>query len=84
MFLSSLPTACLHHPYQHLTGDQHTPLLACDRVHTVCLQEIEYLVSREMDDKQYNLDVGQRVYVELRPEAIMGFEMDEIDSAPIL
>lgn len=47
-------------------------------------QEVEYLVSRDQDEKSFNLEVGQRVYVSLRPEVVMGFEPAEIDSAPIL
>ncbi len=41
-------------------------------------------MARDVDEKQYNLELQQRVYVHVRPEAIMGFEMDQIDSTPIL
>lgn len=47
------------------------------------MQEIIYNVTRDQDEKQYNLQVGQRVYVDLPAQAIMGFEMHEIESAPI-
>ncbi len=47
-------------------------------------QECEYLLSRDTDEQQFNLSEGARVYVSVPPERIMGFEMDEIDSAPIL
>jgi hypothetical protein len=45
---------------------------------------VEYSVSREQADGALGLDVGQRVWVYVRPEAMMGFEPAEIDSAPIL
>jgi len=45
--------------------------------------EIMYNVTRDQDEKQYNLHVGQRVYVRLPASAIMGFEPHEIESAPI-
>jgi hypothetical protein len=36
--------------------------------------EVEYSVSREQADGRLGLDVGQRVYVYVRPDAMMGFE----------
>jgi sulfate transport system ATP-binding protein len=48
------------------------------------LQTVEYLVSRDQDERQFNLDVGTRVLVYVPPDAIMGFNLDEIDSAPRL
>ncbi|KAF5836512.1 P-loop containing nucleoside triphosphate hydrolase protein [Dunaliella salina] len=45
--------------------------------------EIMYNVTRDQDEKQYNLHVGQRVYVRLPASALMGFELHEIESAPI-
>jgi hypothetical protein len=49
-----------------------------------CVQTVEYLVTRDQDERQYNLDVGTRVLVYVPPDAIMGFNLDEIDSAPRL
>lgn len=31
-----------------------------------------------------DLDPGQRIYLYVKPEAMMGFEPEEVDSAPIL
>jgi len=42
-----------------------------------------YNVTRDQDEKQYNLQVGQRIFVHLPAEAIMGFELHEIESAPV-
>ena len=47
-------------------------------------QETEYIVTRDQDEKSLNMEVGQRLFVHVPPSAIMGFEMSEIDSAPIL
>lgn len=46
--------------------------------------DVEFTCTRDADEKQYNLDIGRRVYVHVRPQAMMGFEPEEIDSAPIL
>lgn len=48
------------------------------------MQDVEYIVARDTDEKQYNMELQQRVYVHVRLETIMGFEMDQIDSTPIL
>lgn len=47
------------------------------------LQEIIYSVTRDQDEKQYNLQVGQRVFVSLEAKSLMGFEMHEIESSPL-
>lgn len=41
-------------------------------------------MARDTDELSLNLNVGERVYITIAPEKVMGFEMDEIDSAPIL
>eukprot|EP00197_Chlamydomonas_leiostraca_P006496 CAMPEP_0202868934 /NCGR_PEP_ID=MMETSP1391-20130828/11421_1 /ASSEMBLY_ACC=CAM_ASM_000867 /TAXON_ID=1034604 /ORGANISM="Chlamydomonas leiostraca, Strain SAG 11-49" /LENGTH=379 /DNA_ID=CAMNT_0049549165 /DNA_START=294 /DNA_END=1432 /DNA_ORIENTATION=- len=46
--------------------------------------EVEYNVTRDQDEKQYNMAVNERVYVYVSPDVVMGFNMDEIDSAPKL
>lgn len=50
----------------------------------VLLQEVEYNITRDQDEKQYNMEVGQRVFVHVDPSVVMGFNQQEIDSAPIL
>lgn len=39
---------------------------------------------RDVDEKQYNLDVGARVYVHVAASAMMGFDEAEVDSTPLL
>ncbi len=46
--------------------------------------EVEWSVSREQGQGAYNLDVGQRVYMYVKPGAMMGFNDEEIDSAPLV
>jgi sulfate transport system ATP-binding protein len=46
--------------------------------------EVEYSVTREQADGRLGLDIGQRIYLYVKPEAMMGFEPEDIDSAPIL
>uniref|UniRef100_A0A699ZS69 CysA-like protein n=1 Tax=Haematococcus lacustris TaxID=44745 RepID=A0A699ZS69_HAELA len=45
--------------------------------------EVEYSVARDQDERQYNFSIGQRIFVYVPPECIMGFEMHEIESAPL-
>ncbi|KAI8473163.1 MAG: P-loop containing nucleoside triphosphate hydrolase protein [Monoraphidium minutum] len=46
--------------------------------------EVEYSVTREQADGALGLDIGQRIYLYVKPEAMMGFEPEDIDSAPVL
>lgn len=46
--------------------------------------EVEVGVSRDQDETRFNLDVGSRVYVHVSPEAMMGFNQEEIDSMPLV
>lgn len=46
--------------------------------------EVEYTVTREQADGPLGLDIGQRIYLYVKPEAMMGFEPEDIDSAPVL
>lgn len=48
------------------------------------LQEFEFTVSRDQDERQYNIDEGTRVYVHVNPQAMMGFNPEDVDSAPIV
>ena len=41
-------------------------------------------MTREQADGPLNLDVGARIYVYVRPEAMMGFDPEDVDSAPVL
>jgi len=45
--------------------------------------EVEYSVTRQEADGPLKLDVGQRIYLYVKPSAMLGFEPEEIDSAPI-
>lgn len=46
--------------------------------------EVEYSVTREQADGKLGLDIGQRIYLYVKPEAMMGFEPEEVESAPKL
>jgi hypothetical protein len=39
-------------------------------------------VPRRLDEERYDLDVGQRVFVEVPPAKMMAFDFHEIDSMP--
>lgn len=46
--------------------------------------EVEYDVPRAAADGELKLDVGQRIYLFVRPTAMMAFDEAEVDSAPIV
>lgn len=46
------------------------------------LQDIDLTVPRRLDDERYDLDVGQRVFVEVALANMMAFDFHEIDSMP--
>jgi sulfate transport system ATP-binding protein len=46
--------------------------------------EVEYSVTRQEADGPLGLDVGQRIFLYVRPEAMMGFEPEDVDSAPVV
>ncbi|PNH04887.1 Sulfate/thiosulfate import ATP-binding protein CysA, partial [Tetrabaena socialis] len=46
--------------------------------------ECELQLSRDQDEREYNLVVGSRVFVYVNPKAMMGFNPAEVDSAPLV
>jgi len=46
--------------------------------------EVELHSTRDQDEAEYNLAEGQRVFMHVRPEAMMGFNQEEIESTPII
>lgn len=46
--------------------------------------EIELQVPREQDDRRYNMEPGRRIYLYVRPQAMMGFDPSEIETAPVV
>lgn len=46
-------------------------------------QDIDFSVPRRQDEEQYDLDVGQRVYVSVPPERMMGFDYSEVDGSAV-
>jgi sulfate transport system ATP-binding protein len=46
--------------------------------------EVEFSVTRAQADKEFKLDVGQRIYVVVPPSAMMEFDESELGSAPIV
>ncbi len=56
------------------------PVLPCLPAHP---QDIDFSVPRRQDEEQYDLDVGQRVYVSVPPERMMGFDYAEVDGSAV-
>ncbi|WIA18185.1 hypothetical protein OEZ85_009658 [Tetradesmus obliquus] len=46
--------------------------------------EVEFSVTRAQADKEFKLDVGQRIYAVVPPSAMMEFDETELGSAPII
>lgn len=46
-------------------------------------QVSEFHATRDQDEREFNLNLGTRVFVHVRPQAMMGFNYEEIDSSPI-
>lgn len=46
--------------------------------------EVEFHSTRDVDERQYNLDVGQRVYLRVDPSRMLGYHPSEVDSAPVV
>lgn len=46
--------------------------------------EVEYSVPRSQADGELKLDLGQRIYLFVRPTTMMAFDDMEVDSAPIV
>lgn len=46
--------------------------------------EVEYGISRAQADGELKLDVGQRIYIVVKPTAMLGYNPEEVDSAPIV
>jgi hypothetical protein len=45
--------------------------------------EVEFHSTRDVDERQYNLDIGQRVYIRVDPERMLGYNANEVDSTPL-
>lgn len=43
-------------------------------------QDVDLTVSRQVDEERYDFDVGQRVFVDVSPEQMMGFDWHEIST----
>ena len=44
-------------------------------------QDVDFAVGRLADEASYDLDVGQRVFVEVPPAAMMAFDYPDIDAS---
>lgn len=55
----------------------------CHNLKSDALQKIEIHVRREDEAEYYNLDVRQRVHVQVDAAEMMPFNKDEIDSSPL-
>lgn len=45
--------------------------------------EVDFAATRQQDELLYDLDVGQRVFVEVPPAAMMGFDYPDIDGTAV-
>lgn len=41
---------------------------------------MDFAVPRRVDEQHYDMDVGQRVFVEVPPARMMGFDYSELDA----
>ena len=46
-------------------------------------QDIDFSVPRRQDEEQYDLDVGQRVFVSVPTDRMMGFDYSEVDGSAV-
>jgi hypothetical protein len=47
-------------------------------------RQVDFSVSRSQADADLKLDVGQRIYVYVKPAAMMAYEQQQIESAPLV
>ena len=48
------------------------------------VQALDFAVARREDAARYDLEVGQRVYVEAPPDALMAFDYRDLDGAAVV
>eukprot|EP00878_Enallax_costatus_P018150 GHUV01019097.1.p1 GENE.GHUV01019097.1~~GHUV01019097.1.p1 ORF type:complete len:124 (+),score=9.23 GHUV01019097.1:481-852(+) len=46
--------------------------------------EVEYAMTRQQAETDLKLDVGQRIYLVVKPTAMLAFNPEEVDSAPVV
>ncbi len=46
-------------------------------------QDVDVTVSRKADEQWYDLDVGQRVFLQVPPAKMMGFDYPDIDATSL-
>lgn len=46
--------------------------------------EVEYGMSRAQADGEHRMDIGQRIYIVVKPTAMLAFNQEEVDSAPVV
>lgn len=46
--------------------------------------DVEYTTTRDLAEGPVKLDVGQRIYLYVKPTAMMGYDPEEIGSAPVV
>lgn len=73
----SIPQPWRPHPFP-LPGTRRYVLQFDDDI------EVEWSVNREQADGPFALDVGQRIWLYVRPEAMMAFDQEEVESTPIV
>lgn len=46
--------------------------------------DVDFVVGRRLDEERYDMDVGQRVFVEAPPSRLMGFDYPELDGTAVV
>ncbi len=46
--------------------------------------EVEWGVTLDTDERAYALDVGQRIWLYVKPGAMMAFDQHEVESTPLV
>lgn len=77
--LHSLFFILFSHTYcllSHITPVLSTPIYTSDQV--------DFSLSRAQADGELKLDAGQRIYLYVKPSAMMAYDEQQIDSAPLV
>lgn len=47
-------------------------------------QDVDFAVGRRLDEERYDMDVGQRVFVEVPASRLMGFDYPDLDGTAVV
>lgn len=60
------------------------PSAAAAHLHKQTHTQVDYDVSRAQADGDMRMDAGQRIYLYVKPSAMMAYDDQQIDSAPLV